>query len=99
MRPQAEFLRVKDLIASGLNDCAISRATGIPRATVREWRVRGPRDGDCPICAPAELDSWWYAYLLGLYLGDGCISTTSKGVHRLRISLDQLYPAIIDECT
>jgi hypothetical protein len=98
LRPQSEYLHVKELIATGLNDCAISRATGIPRATVREWRVGGPRNADCPICTPAELDSWWYAYLLGLYLGDGCISTTIKGVHRLRISLDQRYPAIIEEC-
>ena len=39
-----------------------------------------------------------YAYLLGLYLGDGCLSKTAKGVYRLRIVLDQRYKSIIAEC-
>jgi hypothetical protein len=39
-----------------------------------------------------------YAYLLGLYLGDGCISAHPRGVYRLRITLDLRYPRIIDEC-
>jgi hypothetical protein len=36
-----------------------------------------------------------YVYLLGLYLGDGCISYTHRGVYRLRIALDTRYPGII----
>lgn len=39
-----------------------------------------------------------YAYLLGLYLGDGCLSATHRGVFRLRIFLDAKYPGILDEC-
>ena len=39
-----------------------------------------------------------YAYLLGVYLGDGCISTHPRDVYRLRISLDAKYPEIIAEC-
>ncbi len=38
-----------------------------------------------------------YAYLLGMYLGDGCISKM-KRVHRLRIALDKKYPQIIQAC-
>jgi hypothetical protein len=38
-----------------------------------------------------------YVYLLGLYLGDGCISAHPRGVYRLRIKLDAAYPRIIDE--
>jgi hypothetical protein len=38
-----------------------------------------------------------YTYLLGLYLGDGCISSNARGVHRLRIVLDAKYPGIIRE--
>ena len=101
MRPQAEFLHVKELIAAGLNDCAISRATGIPRGTVREWRVRRPprrlQDESCPICSAGPLDGWWYAYLLGIYLGDGCLSECARRVFRLRVTLDMRYPAVIDE--
>jgi hypothetical protein len=40
-----------------------------------------------------------YAYLLGMYLGDGCISAHPRGVWRLRITLDALYPGIIEECS
>jgi hypothetical protein len=36
-----------------------------------------------------------YAYLLAMYLGDGCIASNAKGVHRLRIACDMKYPVII----
>jgi hypothetical protein len=36
-----------------------------------------------------------YAYLLGIYLGDGCISRGGR-VRRLRITLDSRYPQIIE---
>ena len=39
-----------------------------------------------------------YVYLLGLHLGDGCISEHARGVHKLRIKLDVRYPEIIDSC-
>ncbi|MBA3431187.1 MAG: hypothetical protein H0U16_06885 [Actinobacteria bacterium] len=104
---------VRKLAESGLNDCAISRATGIPRPTVAQWRrdarwelLQNPpgrgsvhRSRDCPLCDGAELHPGWYAYLLGLYLGDGCISPYQRDVFRLRIALDLRYPQIISECS
>ena len=39
-----------------------------------------------------------YVYLLGLYLGDGCLSVHARGVYRLRVDLDLRYPAIVDSC-
>jgi LAGLIDADG-like domain len=39
-----------------------------------------------------------YSYLLGLYLGDGCISQHARRVWHLAITLDKKYPAIIDHC-
>jgi hypothetical protein len=39
-----------------------------------------------------------YAYLLGMYLGDGMISAHPRGVYRLRIFLDRAYPLIVREC-
>jgi hypothetical protein len=33
-----------------------------------------------------------------MYLGDGCISTHPRGVYRLRIILDSIYPMIVGEC-
>ena len=37
-----------------------------------------------------------YAYLLGLYLGDGMLSIGPRHVWRLRVSLDARYPQIIE---
>jgi hypothetical protein len=109
MRPRSEVDRVLLLAASGLNDCQISRRTGIPRTTVRSWRHgRTPKrglarqGGSCLRCAgyrfpiPGATDHA-YAYLLGLYLGDGHISHHARGVFRLRITLDRAYPLIVAE--
>jgi hypothetical protein len=38
-----------------------------------------------------------YSYVLAMYLGDGSISRARR-VWRLRITLDQKYPAIIERC-
>jgi hypothetical protein len=39
-----------------------------------------------------------YAYLLGLYLGDGCLSAHRRGVHYLRIACADSWPGLIDAC-
>lgn len=92
-----------DLVAQGLNDCEVSRRTGVPRRTIRDWRlpsyVRSPR-GVCWRCwkptsrvmfEPAD-----YAELLGLYLGDGHITQMARA-QRLRLMLDAKYPTIVDD--
>lgn len=53
---------------------------------------------DVSLCkGPSELDAA-YVYLLGLYLGDGCLSRAPRNVWRLRIFQDARYAALIDEC-
>ena len=42
-------------------------------------------------------DAYSYAYLLGMYLGDGHVADTRRSF-QLRITLDGLYPDIITEC-
>jgi hypothetical protein len=82
--------------------------TGINRTTLREWRdnldkakaVRTdcPRCGEDPVLPEPRAD---YAYLLGLYLGDGCISVggnRAKGVWRLRIMCADAWPGLVQEC-
>ncbi|WP_435970673.1 hypothetical protein [Streptomyces sp. Qhu_M48] len=39
-----------------------------------------------------------YAYLLGLYLGDGCISDHPRGGHCLRIACADAWPGLIEAC-
>jgi hypothetical protein len=104
MRSAEEFEVARQLIAAGINDCAIARQTGIPRCTVRDWRRR-PQIRTRPVAASscgilhdfASLPAAAYSYLLGIYLGDGCISRAPR-TWQLRVTLDAKYPAIIDRC-
>jgi hypothetical protein len=89
-----------------MNDGAIARKTGIPRKTVWDWRhgrspMRATRASAASACGTdhdfAALPPAEYSYLLGLYLGDGCISRSGR-VWRLRIVLDSKYPQIIARC-
>lgn len=51
------------------------------------------------ICNPQQVESQQaYAYLLGIYLGDGSIGKNRK-VYRLRVTLDVKYPNIIAHCS
>jgi hypothetical protein len=89
------------LMEVGRGDGEIARLTGVPRGTVAAWRhnrgvtfhrrlasarpawrPKGPRE---------------YCYLLGIYLGDGCISIASARSASLVVTLDSTYPAIIAE--
>src|SRR5258708_973348 len=105
MRSAEEFNNVKRLVAAGMKEFVIARPTGITPRTVPELRVRPltlPRHtlgvSDCGIDHNrASLAAAPYCYLLGLYLGDGCISRHQRAFS-LRISLDTKYPAIIERC-
>lgn len=101
MREQGEVEGVLALVGHGLATSEIARRTGIPRSTVRDW-LREPRQQrrscGCESHDLLRLDEPAYAYLLAMYLGDGCISSHRRGVWRLRITLDSIYPGIIAEC-
>jgi hypothetical protein len=111
VRSEAEVARVLHLARDGeLSLSQISRVTGIPRTTIRNW-LRGElprrgsdrRRGTCPRCPDsseflAGMTAHAYAYLFGLYLGDGCLLKHPKGVYRLSIALDAAHPIIVEEC-
>jgi hypothetical protein len=105
VRSLEEFNEVRRLIATGMNDCAVSRETGIPRTTVRDLRRRPQVLPRYPTGSPgcgiahdfATVPAAPYSYLLGLYLGDGYISRQRR-VWRLRVTCDTQYPAIIARC-
>lgn len=112
MRPEAEYQKALSLIKQGINDCEIGRRLGIPRGTIRDWRVglaagsggrtkswsgQRPGSGICFRCDGGWFDKEAYAYVLGMYLGDGCLSLAPRNVYRLRIACDLKYPEIIDE--
>jgi hypothetical protein len=97
LRSADEARLVQSLLDEGRNHSEIARATGIPRSTVRDWAARGPRrlDNNRKI-DPSNVPRCDYAYVLGLYLGDGHIVRLPR-TFRLSIYMDSRYPAIIAE--
>ncbi|MEV4350186.1 LAGLIDADG family homing endonuclease [Actinoplanes sp. NPDC049596] len=97
------------LRAEGVPFGDICRRLGLSRPTVGHWfygeraRRRAELDaeeGRCPRCAQPPRypdDQGAYAYLLGLYLGDGHLVTKAK-VPVLRIYCADAWPGLIDEC-
>jgi hypothetical protein len=89
------------LMEVGRGDSEIARLTGIPRPTVSAWRHgRGSTIHHRMVLArPAwrPQDPEAYCYLLGVYLGDGCVTVQSEGSASLVIVLDSRYPGILGE--
>lgn len=94
-RPSEDFERVGRLLASGLTVTEAARASGVPRPTVYNWFRRG-RPKHMRSGAP------WrpsrpavYAYVLGVYLGDGHI--VDRRSPYLRLYMDDAYPHLLAE--
>ncbi|MEU1119761.1 MULTISPECIES: transcriptional regulator [unclassified Streptomyces] len=98
--------RALHLVSQGRSLNSVSKETGVSRAAIRSWQTRieplgydGARP--CPRCRdvpggpenPAA-----YSYLLGLYLGDGCVSLNQRGVYSLRIACADAWPGLIEAC-
>ncbi|MEV0744942.1 transcriptional regulator [Streptomyces sp. NPDC050273] len=94
------------LLDQGFSQNSVSKQTGISRAAIRSWLVQiepleYARGRECPRCGDAPRppdDPAAYSYLLGLYLGDGCISATRRGVYSLRIACADAWPGLINAC-
>jgi hypothetical protein len=105
MHARVTVARACELADEGLSASEISRALGVDRSTVRTWLAgatpRTFRRRSCDVCGGPEHDFEAlppaYVYLLGLYLGDGCIATHPRRVYKLRLALDVKYPGIIEE--
>ncbi|MCA1222830.1 transcriptional regulator [Streptomyces sp. 8L] len=99
--------RVLTLVGQGLSLNAVSKQTGVSRAAIRSWQTRpeprprlSAQTAPCFRCAPLPAqpqDPAAYAYLLGLYLGDGCISPQKRG-YSLRIFCADAWPGLIALC-
>lgn len=106
MYDRATRTHALSLLTTGMSLNSVSKQTGIARATIRSWTVRAEplphiRPATCCRCADAPAlpaDQAAYVYLLGLYLGDGCLSPTRKGVYVLRIACADAWPGLIDAC-
>lgn len=112
MRTYKDYEAILELWELGFSKKRIALITNIPRATVRDCIQRfGSLQGleqqtvnngfaqlHSRICnADNPFIQQAYAYLLGLFLGDGEISK-NRNIFRLRIALDKRYPNIIQAC-
>ncbi|WP_261718094.1 helix-turn-helix domain containing protein [Streptomyces sp. FZ201] len=94
------------LVAQGRSLNSVSKETGVSRAAIRSWQSRIaplPRMArtPCSLCGPAAeppTDRASYSYLLGLYLGDGCISRGPREGYFLRIACADSWPGLIEAC-
>jgi hypothetical protein len=108
MYPQATVDTALRLSEVGILDQENARICDVSVAAIRHWRSgrrRGPRRGPyspatdrraaCPRCHGRELDEAAYAYLLGLYLGDGHITRGRRDVFALSIACCDDWPGLM----
>ncbi|MFF8912474.1 transcriptional regulator [Streptomyces sp. NPDC015032] len=99
--------RALALVAQGRSLNSVSKQTGISRWALRQWQLRieplshPGQATPCPRCSTVRSspdNQADYAYLLGLYLGDGCISPQRRGGYQLRIACADAWPGLIESC-
>ncbi|WP_327175172.1 helix-turn-helix domain-containing protein [Streptomyces sp. NBC_01335] len=94
------------LLRGGARNADVARKLDVPAGTISYWKhTDRARRGECPgrhapkchRCDGTPLDAVAYAYLLGLYLGDGHISQApSHRVTSLIVTLDDAWPGLQD---
>ncbi|MGV9808243.1 transcriptional regulator [Micromonospora chersina] len=106
MHPPEMRARARALRARGHNIRSVARSLSLPYTTVWHWCVDRPEPAmlgsavRCFRCRPDPEnppDPAAYAYLLGLYLGDGHLVTTDR-VPVLRVYCADAWPHLIDLC-
>ncbi|MFF5216399.1 transcriptional regulator [Micromonospora sp. NPDC000442] len=106
MHPPEVRARAQSLYLTGATVAEVARSVGLPYATVRDWcrdrpmsrmRTTALRCFRCRADVGNPTIGAAYAYLLGLYLGDGHLVTSAR-VPVLRISCSNAWPALIDAC-
>lgn len=106
MHPPEIRARARRLYLAGATVAEAARAVGVSYPTVRQWckvRPEPKQQGTelrcfrCRSDVDNPTDPEQYAYLLGLYLGDGHLVTTAR-VPVLRVSCADAWPGLITAC-
>jgi hypothetical protein len=93
------------LSAAGVLDRENAQICRVSVQAIRHWRAGRRRNeapggkpaaGRCPRCNQIPLDAPAYAYLLGLYLGDGYITRGRRDVFALSIACSDGWPGLKD---
>ncbi len=90
------------LMRQGIPNRTVAERLNLPRGTVGWWRSEDRKarretyqqSTDCPRCTGRLFDERAYAYLLGLYLGDGHIISKPKQ-HHLSVFCNATQPGLI----
>ncbi|MEV0980453.1 helix-turn-helix domain-containing protein [Streptomyces sp. NPDC049915] len=96
------------LLRSGAKNADVARKLQVPVGTISYWKhMDRAKRGECPGRTPrppcprcdGELDTTAYAYLLGLYLGDGhIIQNRAMRSPSLSIACAEDRPRLLSEC-
>jgi hypothetical protein len=106
VHPPEVRARARRLYLAGATVAEVARTVGLSYPTVRHWCKDRPEPKQrgtllrCFRCRPGvenPTDPAQYAYLLGLYLGDGHLVTTAR-VPVLRIYCSDAWPDLIVAC-
>lgn len=89
------------LSGAGVLDRETAVICGVSIRAVRHWRYGTRRSSgrraplNCPRCDGRPIDEPAYAYLLGLYLGDGHIARGRRDVYALTLACSDAWPGLI----
>src|SRR6266702_1918221 len=104
MYPQATVNTALRLSAIGILAKENARIWGVSVAAIQHWRAGRRRVASgiatakmtaCPRCHARSMDESAYAYLLGLYLGDGHIVRGPRDVYVLAIACSDDWPGLM----
>jgi hypothetical protein len=106
MYPKSTVNKALRLSAIGVLDSENARICDVSVAAIRHWRSGRRRASAghgstvkrrawCPRCHGRPIDESAYAYLLGLYLGDGYISRGRRDVFALWIACSDDWPGLL----
>ncbi len=92
------------LSSTGILDRENALICGVSIRAIRHWRYGSRRTAEsqrrrpesrCPRCNGRQLDEAAYAYLLGLYLGDGNLTCGRRNVYALCLQCCDSWPGLI----
>ncbi len=91
------------LLLSGIGvfDRETALICGVSICAIRHWRYGTRRSSEhraplsCPRCTGRPVNQYAYAYLLGLYLGDGHITRGRRDVFALTLACSDAWPGLM----